>query len=365
MKAFLLLPLLVFAAMIAACNNSPAPTIAPSTLTPASTTTVAEPTSQLSPAATAEQPTSHSSPAAAAATPRSTARPQTGLAATQQATTTPAQAAARLTGPQKDITYCTMAGVDLKMDAYPPTTTSDKPAPVIVYVHGGAWQAGDKHSGEGVALASEITARGYFLVSVDYRLAPRWKFPAQIEDVKCAIRYLRANAATYHVDPNHIGAMGSSAGGHLVALLGSARKSAGFDVGPYLEESSRVQAVVDLYGPIDLTRGFYQRQPDVARNVFGATSANDPVLAKASPVTYVSRDDPPFLIIHGAKDSVVPPSQSQSLYDRLQAEGIPVTLIIVKNAEHGLAPSGGAPSPNLAELSQAVLSFFGKYLMAP
>ncbi len=251
------------------------------------------------------------------------------------------------------------------MDVYPPTSANAKPAPVIVYVHGGAWEAGDKSSGEGVALAPQITARGYFLVSLDYRLAPQWKFPTQIEDVKCAIRYLRANAAAYHIDPNRIGAMGSSAGGHLVALLGSAHKSAGFDVGPYLDQSSRVQAVVDLYGPIDLTRNFYSRQPDVARTVFGATSASDPLLAKASPVTYISKDVPPFLIIHGAKDSLVPPSQAQTLYDRLQAEGIPVTLVIVKNAEHTLAPSGGAPTPSFAELSQMMMNFFDKYLMAP
>lgn len=255
-----------------------------------------------------------------------------------------------------------MGGVDLKMDLYPPAAPSVRPAPVIVYVHGGGWQTGDKREGEGVALASEISGRGYFLVSLNYRLAPKYKFPAQIEDVKCAIRHLRANSAAYHIDPDHIGAMGSSAGGHLVALLGCADKNAGFDHGPYADQSSRVQAVVDLYGPTDLTKDFPQRQANTARNVFGVNSADDPILAKASPVTYVSKSAPPFLIIHGDKDSLVPPVQSQRLYDRLQATGNPVKLIIVKNAEHGLAPAGGAPSPSLAELAQIVIAFFDQYL---
>jgi len=263
---------------------------------------------------------------------------------------------------QRDVTYCTVDGVALKMDVYFPQKAQSTPLPVTVYVHGGAWVGGDKESGAGMLALDELRGRGYLVVSINYRLAPQYKFPAQIEDVKCAIRHLRANAATYGLDAQRIGVWGGSAGGHLVALLGTSDASAGLEgQGGYAEQSSRVQAVVDLFGPADLP-AFAADMGAGAQVVFGATSKDDPVLVRASPVTYVSPDDPPFLILQGEKDQTVPPSQSQILYARLQAAGVPATLVMVKNAGHGFQPVGGAISPTRAELARLIADFFDQQL---
>jgi len=180
--------------------------------------------------------------------------------------------------------------------------------------------------------------------------------------VKCAIRHFRANAATYKLDPNRIGVWGGSAGGHLVAMLGTTDKGAGFDVGEYLDQSSRVQAVVDLFGPADLPQMFTSNAQLVAQRVFGSTSRDDPILVQASPVTYTTPDDPPFLILQGDKDTTVPPSQSQILYDKLKAGGVQATLVMVQNAGHGFVPTGGAISPSRTELTKMIADFFDKHL---
>jgi acetyl esterase/lipase len=254
---------------------------------------------------------------------------------------------ARLGAVERDITYCIADGVELKMDVHYPQTMS-KPAPVAVYVHGGSWSSGSKSDGFGMTDETELLARGYLVVSVDYRLAPQWKFPAQIQDVKCAIRFLRANAARFNLDPHRIGAWGNSAGGHLVALLGTTDPSAGFEgSGGYPDQSSRIQAVVDMCGRADL-RGM---PADRARSVFGATDNNSDVLLRASPITFISNGDAPFLILHGDKDGTVPPPLSQTLYDRLKAASVPATLVTVKNADHSFNPVDGVMSPTRAELS--------------
>jgi acetyl esterase/lipase len=298
-----------------------------------------------------------------------TISPTATLASTREPTPSPQPTAPRpantpaLGSIQKDVTYCTPEGDPQKMDLYFPKVSDGKPAPVVVYVHGGAWREGDKAEGGGMSEMPLLSQRGYLFVSINYRLAPRWKWPVQIQDVKCAIRFLRAHAKSYNLDPNRIGAMGSSAGGHLVALLGVTDTSAGFDVGEYLDQSSRVQAVVDLFGPADLTvKHFTETQGNTVRMVFGAQAPGDPVLKQASPVTYISKDDPPFLILQGDKDTTVPPSQSQELYDRLKAGGVTATLVMVKNAGHGFVPAGGAVSPSLAELAKTILDFYDRYL---
>lgn len=261
---------------------------------------------------------------------------------------------------ERDVTYCNADGVALKMDIYYPQTASG-PFPVAVYVHGGGWTGGDKASGEGIDI-TELVARGYLVAAVNYRLAPRYKFPAQIEDVKCAVRFLRAHGAQYGINPEKIGAWGGSAGGHLVSLLGLADESAGWDVGPYTEQSSRVQAVVDMFGPSDLTVLFNGADPQLLQQVFGSTDRSSEAIQRASPVSWVTSDDPPFLILHGEKDGLVPLSQSQELYDRLTAAGVPATLLIVKNAGHGFTPVGGPISPSRAELTQMIAHFFDRHL---
>lgn len=270
--------------------------------------------------------------------------------------------AAKAGASYQDVTYCTPDGVAQKMDVMYPRTLGEKPMPVAVYIHGGGWTSGDKAGGAGSLDTHEILARGYVVVSLNYRLAPEYKWPAQITDVKCAIRHLRANAAMYKIDPNKIGVWGGSAGGHLVAMLGTTDKSAGFDAGEYLDQSSRVQAVVDLFGPADLPAMFTSNAQVVAGRIFGSTSRDDSILVKASPVTYITPDDPPFLILQGDQDHVVPMEQSQILHDRLKAGGVQSTLVIVKNAGHGFTPEGGAISPSRTELSKMIADFFDQHL---
>ncbi|HUP27053.1 MAG TPA: alpha/beta hydrolase [Chloroflexia bacterium] len=263
---------------------------------------------------------------------------------------------------KRDVTYCTAGGVALKMDIYsPPANRQAAPAPVVLYVHGGSWISGDKF--EVGQAAGELSAKGYLVASVNYRLAPQYRWPAQIEDVKCAVRYLRASAATYSLDPNRIAAWGSSAGGHLVALLGLTGKSAGFEgAGGYADQSSAVQAVVDMFGPTDLTAFNPDRfATGIGDAVFGVKPGGPTdVLVKASPVNYVSASAPPFLILQGDKDTLVPPSQSQLLHDRLVAAGAKSDLVLVKNAGHGFVPSGGPISPSLLEIRSSIESFLDR-----
>jgi len=259
----------------------------------------------------------------------------------------------------RDVVYCTVNGVAVKMDIYYPEEIHADPLPVTVYIHGGGWTGGDKAQGEGMVDARALLARGYVVVSINYRLAPMYRFPAQIEDVKCAIRYLRANAERYHIDPERIGVFGSSAGGHLAALLGVADETAGFDKGEYLDQSSRVRAVVDMFGPTNLT--LLTSDPDHRRliqQVFGSVE----ILKLASPVAHVSKEDPPFLILHGDKDPIVPLNQSTQLYERLKTDGVPVKLVVVKNGGHGFMSVGSQISPTRSELTQMILDFFEKHL---
>jgi acetyl esterase/lipase len=264
----------------------------------------------------------------------------------------------------KDIPYCTMDGVSLKTDVYYPQTGS-APWPLVIYVHGGGWETSDKSEGAGFFKLTGMYNQGFLLASVDYRLAPKYKFPAQIQDVKCAVRYFRAHAAEYNLNPDKIGVWGGSAGGHLVSLLGAADSSAGWDVGEYLHQSSRVQAVVDMFGPSDLTRGFATTalQAKLQRDVFDSTSNADPILAAASPVTYVTADDPPFLILQGEADSLVPPEQSQILFDKLQAAGVSSELVTIRHAGHGFQQVGSKPiKPSLIKLGKVVVAFLTRYL---
>jgi acetyl esterase/lipase len=263
---------------------------------------------------------------------------------------------------EHNVTYGTADGVALKMDVYYPEM-AEGVIPAVIYVHGGAWIEGDKETGVGATEIPELRSRGYLVAAVNYRLAPEYKFPAQIEDVKCAVRFLRANAANYGIDPDRIGAWGGSAGGHLVALLGVTDASAGFEGdGGYENQSSRVQAVVDMYGPTDLTELFRGVDSRFAAQIFGIGSNNSDILKSASPVTWISSDDPPFLILHGEEDELVPPSQSKILYDRLVAAGVLATLVMVKNAGHGFLPVGGTIDPSRQEITKMVADFFDRYL---
>ena len=266
---------------------------------------------------------------------------------------------------ERDVTYGMVDGVALKLDLYYPKSIAG-PVPIAVYVHCGGWTSGDKSAGAGFQDVQELVGRGYLVAAINYRLAPGYKFPAQIEDVKCAIRFLRANAARYGADPKRIGAWGGSAGGHLVALLGVTDSGAGFDgSGGYLDQSSRIQAVVDMFGPTDLTRLFAGVNPRLIETVFGTTDRNAEILKKASPVNHVSIDDPPFLLLHGELDKLVPLGQSQILYEKLKETGVPATLVIVKNAGHGFSEAASPILPSREEISKMVADFFDRHLKQP
>jgi acetyl esterase/lipase len=259
-----------------------------------------------------------------------------------------------------DIVYKTVGDVSLTMDIHYPERISGV-APAVIYVHGGAWTAGDKSSGAGVQFIPELVSRGYVVVSINYRLAPHAKVIDQIGDVKCAVRYLRAKASDYGIDANHVGVIGGSAGGHLVALLGASDGSSGLEGdGCYPEQSSRVQAVVDLFGPADLVTMFESTSPSWLQNVFGALEHDSDDIKKVSPITHVTGDDPPFLILHGDNDSVVPFEQSEILLEKLQYANVPATLIMVEDAGHGFrpVPAGSAISPSQSELTEIIADFF-------
>lgn len=263
---------------------------------------------------------------------------------------------------ESDITYGAVGDSTLKMDIYYPLA-ADGLVPALVYIHGGGWYSGDKTSGAGQSDIPTLVARGYLVAAINYRLAPRYKFPAQIEDVKCAVRFLRANAATYGIDPTHIGAWGDSAGGHLASLLGVTDANAEFEEsGGYAEQSSRVQAVVDMFGPADLTLTFERDKSPHMEHVFGTADCTAQIIKQASPVTYVSSDAPPFLIIHGEKDEVVLLDQSEALYRRLVSANVPVNLIVVENSGHSFTSVGGNITPTRAEITNTIADFFDQYL---
>jgi acetyl esterase/lipase len=253
-----------------------------------------------------------------------------------------------------DVAYCTAGASTQKMDVYFPD--SGGPWPVLAYVHGGSWMHGDK--AEAIMFADRMISQSYLVVSINYRLYPEGKFPNMIEDVKCAIRFLRAHAGQYNLDPNRIAAIGPSAGGHLVSLLGTSDVSAGWDVGEYIDQSSRVQAVIAMAPVTDLTRSFPNANIEAMRNIgFGEDN-----IVQASPITHVTPDDPPFLLIHGERDELVPYEQSQLMYDRLVQANVPAQLVIVQRAGHSLTAPDASATPALDEINQIILNFLAEYL---
>jgi acetyl esterase/lipase len=222
---------------------------------------------------------------------------------------------------------------------------------VIVWVHGGGWTNGDKARGSAFVFAT----KGYAVASINYRFSQHAIFPAQILDCKAAIRWLRANARKYGLDSDHIGAWGASAGGHLVALLGTTTGVKELEgPGGNADQSSRVQAVVDWFGPTDfLTIGAKETRTKL---LGGDPQANKEKAAKASPITYVSKDAAPFLIMHGDKDKTVPISQSETFAEALKKAGADATFVIVKGGKHG-----GTLFTN-AESMKQIEAFFAKHL---
>lgn len=249
------------------------------------------------------------------------------------------------------------------IDLYWPALTNNPPYPVIIWLHGGSWLYGDKNMD---CLPCDHMLGKYAVASVNYRLATEAAYPAQIQDLKAAVRFLRAHAKTYKLDPNRIAVWGTSAGGHLAALLGTSGdvKQLEGDLG-WKKYSSRVQAVCDWSGPTDFNTAQKQSPPtnkirfdDQSSPVFGLMGGrmDKASLATASPITYVSKDDPPFLIMHGDIDDAIPAAQSQQLADSLKAQKVDVTFHLLKGVGHSFGT---------LEDFKTVEEFFDKKMISP
>jgi acetyl esterase/lipase len=236
-----------------------------------------------------------------------------------------------------NIAYVSNGGDHQKLDLYLPGTGTN--CPLIVWIHGGGWLAGSKEEPPGFG----FVRHGFALASINYRLSQDAIFPAQLIDCKAAIRWLRAHAAENGVDPERIGVWGASAGGHLVALLGTTGGIKEFDQGDNLGVSSRVQAVCDWFGPTDFMQltnypsDLKHDAPDSpeSRLIGGLLAQNIEKAERANPIRYITKDDPPFLIMHGDKDPLVPWEQSQLLADALQKAGVQVAFHLVPGGGHG------------------------------
>lgn len=262
-----------------------------------------------------------------------------------------------------DLPYAGTTDWRQTLDVYLPKNPSVKgPLPVIAYVHGGGWTTGSKDMARSQMMSLVQTGR-YAAVSINYRLAWQSRWPAQINDVKAAIRWIRGNAPQYGFDPKRICASGSSAGGHLVGELGTTGGVASVEgtLGGYRRQSSRVQCVVDMMGPADLVnldRVGGGNSPIVL--MLGGTAAEKPELARnASPIAFVDRSDPPFLLIHGSKDPTVPYTESVKMEAALRAAGVPVLFQTVEGGGHG---DFGTALPAVAERTRL---FFEKMFYDP
>lgn len=255
----------------------------------------------------------------------------------------------------RDLAYVPNGHARQKLDLYLPKRGTG--LPLIINIHGGAFRAGSKE--QGVPL--DYLRQGYAVASINYRLSQHAKFPAQIEDCKAAVRWLRAHAVEYRLDPNRFAAWGASAGGHLAAMLGTTSDTKEFDIGGNLDQPSRVQAVVDYFGPTDFLQMDAHRLPtgmthDPANSpesllIGGAIQDNKGKVARANPITYVTPGDPPFLIVHGDSDPLVPHHQSELLDAALKKVGVPVTFYTVKGGGHG-----GFTDPKVPGLTREFLA---------
>jgi len=268
------------------------------------------------------------------------------------ASTTPAPAVTLI----RDLPYVPNAAPRQRLDLYLPAQPGQS-RPLVVYIHGGAWRGGSKDE----CPARGLIHLGYAVASIEYRFSQDAPWPAQIQDCKAAIRWLRAHAREYGFDPKRIGVWGASAGGHLVALLGVTGHVTDFDTGPNLDQSSAVQCVVDFFGPTDFLHYGDPAKLDTPGNAVdqllgGPVSTHQALARSASPDYFVARDAAPFLILHGDHDPLVPLQQSQELNADLQKAGIESTLRVIVGGGHG-GPGFGTP-----ENRKLVLDFLNRHL---
>lgn len=238
-----------------------------------------------------------------------------------------------------DIPYAGSEDPRQHLDIYLPETPAlEGPLPVIAFVHGGGWRTGSKIMARPMIM-NHVDSGRYAAVSIGYRLSWQDSWPAQIHDLKAAIRWIRAHADDYGFDPDRICAMGPSAGGHLVAMLGTTNGDSRFEgeLGNHLNESSTVQCVIVFFGPVDLRadNNDDSLSTPVADLLGSSPTENPSVAAEASPLLHVTADAPPFLIVHGTRDPLVAYSQSVALTEALDKAGVPVIFQTIEEAGHG------------------------------
>ena len=259
---------------------------------------------------------------------------------------------------EQNIVYTKAGTEELKLDVSRPDAKEGL-FPAVVVIHGGAWRAGNKSDVRGIVGA--FTKRGYVVVAPQYRFCPKETFPAQVHDVKAAVRWIKTNAKKYQVDPERIGAMGFSAGGHLALMLGLTGPKDGLegDV-PAGAPDSRVKAVVNYFGPTDLAaKDIPVVSKPLVKDFLGGTPDEKPeAAAKASPLTFVSADDAPVLTFQGTKDPLVPYTQAIKLADAMNSAGVAGRVELLIGASHGWTG---------AELDRTInetFQFFDRHLKA-
>lgn len=278
-----------------------------------------------------------------------------GAVPQQSAPATPQSSATGVTV-EENVPYGPPSSPELRLDIYQPPPSDAKLRPAILLIHGGGWTSFDKSTMHG--MGQFLARSGFVAFAVDYRLFDdthnRW--PAQLDDVQRAVRWIRADASKYSVNPERIGAFGHSAGAQLAALLGMQDTRDNSDQA-LAKFSSRVQAVVDVSGPTDFTVDHNAQGAAFLTKFLGASYTKDPELwRQASPAFHVSKDAAPFLILHGAQNEEVQLSQSQELFDKLQAAGVPASFIKVNDAHTFQTPEARR------QLALESLAFFSRYL---
>ncbi|MDR3181711.1 MAG: sulfatase-like hydrolase/transferase [Planctomycetaceae bacterium] len=260
----------------------------------------------------------------------------------------------------ENLPYVKDGGIRQQLDLYLPKDyeTRTQPVPLIAIIHGGGWQNGSKDMPKFVDWSRFFAENGYAVAAINYRLRPEFLLPVQIIDCKSAVRWLRANAKKYRIDANHFAVMGSSAGGHLSASLGTSAHIKEFDKGEYLEESSAVQAVVDFCGPSDFLtfRSGSENNNLRAAALFGENANNDDLIKKASPLHTVTPQSAPFLIVHAVDDKTVRIEQGQNLHEALKKAGVESYLRELSSGGHG---SKEFSSP---ETKKQIIEFLAKQL---
>ena len=259
---------------------------------------------------------------------------------------------------EKDVEFARVGDRALLLDVLRPAESPEGKMPAVVFVHGGGFVKGTKD--QGLMQNLRLAQAGYYTVSIEYRLAPQAPFPAAVEDCKAAVRWVRANADRLGVDPEKIGIWGTSAGGHLASFVGTSGGLAEFEgTGGNPDVSSRVACVVDGFGPSNFVSITEQRgQPSTGRGpsesgFFGGRWSEE-LGRRASPITHVSADDPPFLIIHGSEDPVVPYQQSEEFFLELKEKEVDALLLRVTGAKHGWGRN--------EEVERRIVAFFDRHL---